>query len=293
MRKSFLAALVLAVAAPAAAQDNLANVQVRVERIAPGVAVLFGAGGNIGLSYGQDGNIIIDDQFAPLTDRILAAVGTLDPDPVRFVINTHWHYDHTGGNENFGRRGAVIVAHDNVRRRMSADQMLLGEMRRASPREALPVVTFAEGVTFHLNGDTIRVSHVANAHTDGDSFVYWTGANVLHMGDTFFHGMLPFIDLESGGSVDGLLAAIDVGLGIANDSTRIIPGHGRIASRADLIAYRDRIRSVRDRVAAEIAAGRTLEQVQALRLADAYGRTTDFIPPEAFVTSVYNSLRSP
>lgn len=293
MRKPILAALFLGLAAPAAAQPGLDNVQVRVERLAPGVAVLFGAGGNIGLSHGEDGNILIDDQYAPLTERIAAAVATVDPDPVRFVINTHWHGDHTGGNENFGQRGAVIVAHDNVRRRMSAGQMLRGEMVPAAARGALPVVTFDDGVTFHLNRDTIRVTHVANAHTDGDALIYWTGANVLHMGDTFFHGMLPFIDLESGGSVDGLLAAIDVALGIANDSTRIIPGHGRIASRADLIAYRVRISSVRDRVAAEIAAGRTLEQIQALRLADAYGRTTDFIPPEAFVASVYNSLRSP
>lgn len=288
-----VAILLLAVATPAAAQRSLDTVQVRVERLAPGVAVLFGAGGNIGLSHGEDGNILIDDQYAPLSDRIAAAVAAVDPDPVRFVINTHWHGDHSGGNENFGQRGAAIVAHDNVRRRLSAGQMLRGEMVPAAPRGALPVVTFADGVTFHLNGDTIRITHVANAHTDGDALIYWTGANVLHMGDTFFHGMLPFIDLESGGSVDGLLAAIETALAIGNDRTRIIPGHGRIASRADLIAYRDRIRSVRDRVAAEIAAGRSLEQIQALRLADSYGRTTDFIPPEAFVASVYNSLQSP
>lgn len=293
MRKPILTFLLLAAAAPAAAQPNLANVQVRVERLAPGVAVLFGAGGNIGLSHGEDGNILIDDQYAPLSERIAAAVASIDPDPVRFVINTHWHGDHTGGNENFGQRGAVIVAHDNVRRRLAAGQMLRGDMVPAAPRGALPVVTFEDGVSFHLNRDTLRVTHVANAHTDGDALIYWTGANVLHMGDTFFNGILPFIDLESGGSVDGLLAAVDRALGIANETTRIIPGHGPIATRADLVAYRNRIRTVRDRIAAEIAAGRTLEQVQALRLADAYGRTTDFIPPEAFVASVYNSLRNP
>lgn len=293
MRKPILAALLLGLASPAAAQRSLDDVQVRVERIAPGVAVLHGAGGNIGLSHGEDGNILIDDQYAPLTERIAAAVATIDSDPVRFVINTHWHGDHTGGNENFGAREAVIVAHDNVRRRLSAGQMLRGEMIPPASRGALPVVTFAEGVTFHLNGDTIRVTHVANAHTDGDALIYWTGANVLHMGDTFFHGMLPFIDLESGGSVDGLLAAIDVALGIANESTRIIPGHGPMATRAELAFYRSYIRGVRDRVAAEIAAGRSLAQIHALRLADSYGSETDFIPPEAFVASIYNSLRNP
>jgi cyclase len=283
----------LLIGAPAAAQPDLSRVEVRVERLAPGVAVLFGAGGNIGVSYGEDGNVLIDDQYAPLTDRIVAAVATLDPDPIRFVINTHWHGDHVGGNEALGGRGAVIVAHDNVRRRMSAGQMLRGRMVAPSPRGALPVVTFAEGVTFHLNGDTIRVVHVANAHTDGDALIYWTGANVLHLGDTFFNGILPFIDLESGGSVDGLLAALDTAVQMANDGTRIIPGHGPVASRAELIAYRDLIRSVRDRVAAEIAAGRSLDQIQALGLADSYGAETDFIPPRAFIASIYNSLRAP
>ncbi len=293
MRKPIIAALLLGLAGPAAAQRSLDSVPVRVERLAPSVAVLFGAGGNIGLSHGADGNILIDDQYAPLTERIAAAVAAIDPDPVRFVINTHWHGDHTGGNENFGARGAVIVAHDNVRRRLSAGQMLRGEMVPAAPRGALPVVTFDDGVTFHLNGDTIRVRHVANAHTDGDALIYWTGANVLHMGDTFFHGMLPFIDLESGGSVDGLLAAIDVALDIANESTRIIPGHGPMATRADLVSYRSYISDVRDRVATEIAAGRSLEQIHALGLADSYGSEDDFIPPRAFVETVYNSLRNP
>jgi cyclase len=171
--------------------------------------------------------------------------------------------------------------------------MLLGELRRASPRAALPVVTFAEGVTFHLNGDLIRVVHVPHAHTDGDALIHWTRADVLHMGDTFFNGMLPFIDLESGGSVDGLLRAIDTALAMSTDATRIIPGHGPMATRAELAAYRDRIKTIRDRVNTEIRRRRTLEQIQALRLADAYGRDTDFIPPARFVESVYNSLRNP
>ncbi len=208
MRLVAVTAIALFAATPAMAQRDWSNVEIRVERVAPGVAVLFGAGGNIGLSHGDDGNVIIDDQFAPLTDRIVAAVQTVDPDPIRFVVNTHWHGDHSGGNENLGRAGALIVAHDNVRRRMSMGQLLRGDQVPPAPAAALPVVTFGENLTFHLNGDDIRVVHVEHAHTDGDALVYWTRANVIHMGDTFFNGMLPFIDLESGGSIDGLLAAL-------------------------------------------------------------------------------------
>jgi cyclase len=286
MRHSLIAAALLSLAAPAAAQDDFSKVEIRVEKIADGVAVLFGAGGNIGLSYGEDGNIIVDDQFAPLTDRIAAAIATVDPDPVRFVLNTHWHFDHTGGNENFGRRGAVVMAHDNVRKRMSTEQFIaaLNAKVPASPKEALPVVTFAEGVTLHLNGDTLHVVHVANAHTDGDAIIHWQKANVLHMGDTFFHrDSFPFIDLSSGGSIDGLIAAADQGLAAANEGTRIIPGHGPVASRAELAAYRAMLADIRDRVAAGIEAKRTLAQIQASAPAARYGMPGGFIKPDQFV----------
>lgn len=293
MRRA-LAALSLAFAAPAAAQQpDMDNVQIRVERVAPGIAVLFGRGGNIGLSYGSDGNILIDDQYAPLTTRILAAIRSLDPDPIRFVINTHWHGDHTGGNENVARTGAVIVAHDNVRRRMSMDEMVRGEHVPASPTGALPVVTFSAGVTFHLNGDDIRVIHVAHAHTDGDALVYWTHANVLHMGDTFFNGMLPFIDLDSGGSIDGAIVAVEAGLALASDATVIIPGHGPIGHRADLVRYRDMLVSLRDRVRAEMRRHRSLDQIKALRLADRYGPPDGFISPDRMIETIYQSLSHP
>jgi glyoxylase-like metal-dependent hydrolase (beta-lactamase superfamily II) len=287
-----LAALLATAAAPASAQQqpDWSSVEIRVERVAPGVAVLFGRGGNIGLSYGADGNVIVDDQYAPLTDKILAAVRSVDADPIRFVINTHWHGDHTGGNENVGATGAVIVAHENVRRRMSVGQMLRGTQVPPSPTGALPVVTFTDDVTFHLNGDDMRVHHVEHAHTDGDALVYWTRANVLHMGDTYFNGILPFIDLESGGSVDGYIAAVEQGLRIANDRTVIIPGHGAVATRANLQAFRDMLVELRGRVAAEIRAGRSLEQVKALRLADRYGRDTDFISPDSFIETLYRDL---
>ena len=287
MRRFAISLLLSLAALPASAQQAPQEVQVRVERVAPGVAVLFGRGGNIGLSYGADGNVLIDDQYAPMTEPILAAVRSVDPDPVRFVINTHWHGDHTGGNENLGREGAVIVAHDNVRRRMSIEQVLRGTPVPASPAGALPVVTFAEGLNFHLNGDEIRVLHVEHAHTDGDALVFWSRANVLHMGDTFFNGMLPFIDLDSGGSVDGVLAALGRALEIANDGTVIIPGHGPVARRAELVRYRDMIAGLRDRVRAEMRAGRSLDQIKAFRLADAHGRASDFISPDAFIETLY------
>ncbi|HYI39074.1 MAG TPA: MBL fold metallo-hydrolase [Allosphingosinicella sp.] len=280
-------------AAPAYAQQDLSKAEVRVEKIAPGVAVLFGAGGNIGLSYGPDGNIIVDDQYAPMSDRILAAVATVDPDPVRFVVNTHWHGDHTGGNEAMGSRGAVILAHSNVRTRMSSEQFIaaMGSKVPASPAGALPVVTFEDGVTLHLNGDTLHVVHVAHAHTDGDSLVHWQKANVLHMGDTFFHkASFPFIDLSSGGSIDGLIAAADKGLAWSNAATRIIPGHGPVASRSELAAYRAMLADVRSKVAAGIAAKRTLPQIQATKPAGGYGMPEGFIKPDQFVAFVHESL---
>ncbi len=286
----FAFALALFAAAPAVAQQPQPAAEIRVERVAPGVAVLFGRGGNIALSYGEDGNVLIDDQYAPLTPRILAAIRSVDPDPVRFVINTHWHGDHTGGNENLARTGTVVVAHENVRTRMSMAQVVRGQAVPASPAMALPVITFDQGLSFHLNGDEVRVFHVDDAHTDGDSLVYWHRANVLHMGDTYFNGMLPFIDLDSGGSIDGLLDALLIAINRSDPNTVIIPGHGPLARLPDLIAYRDRLAGMRDRIAAEIEAGRSLDRIKALRLADAHGRDTDFISPDAFVESVYRSL---
>ena len=184
---------------------------------------------------------MIDDQYAPLSDKILAVVKSITPDPVRFVVNTHWHGDHTGGNENMSKAGAILVAHENVRRRMSSEQFnaVFNNKTPPSPEAALPVVTFAEGVSFFWNGDEVRVFHVPPAHTDGDSIVQFVKADVVHMGDCFFNGSFPFIDTSSGGRVDGYLTAADRVLAGASDKTRIIPGHGPLATKADLQAFRD------------------------------------------------------
>jgi glyoxylase-like metal-dependent hydrolase (beta-lactamase superfamily II) len=295
--RRFATFLLLAAAPAAAQQQDFSKVEVRVEQVAPGVAVLFGAGGNIGLSFGEDGNVLIDDQFAPLAPKITAAVRSVDPDPVRFVINTHWHGDHTGGNVQFGESGAVIVAQDNVRRRMSVDTFSKQQNQtlRATPKAGLPVVTFAQGVTFHLNGDDLQVVHVPQAHTDGDALVYWTKANVIHMGDTFFFKQtFPFIDRESGGSIDGMIAAANRGLAIVKPGGKVIPGHGPVATRDDLQAYRDMLVDIRAKVAAGVRTGRSKAAVIASKPAAAYaGRVAfdGFISPDRFVETMYDELR--
>jgi glyoxylase-like metal-dependent hydrolase (beta-lactamase superfamily II) len=203
------------------AEDEFSAVEIKTIKL----------GGNIGVSSGEDGVFMIDDQFAPLTVRIKAAIEKISDKPIRFIINTHWHYDHTGGNENHGNEDVVIVAHDNVRERLSKDGFIEAFNKKipASPKAALPVITFNDRVTFHLNQQEIQVIHRSNAHTDGDSIVIFKSANVIHTGDTFFNTMYPFIDGSSGGSVKGVIDATDYVLSLANETTKIIPGHGPLA----------------------------------------------------------------
>ncbi|MBT8141288.1 MAG: MBL fold metallo-hydrolase, partial [Gammaproteobacteria bacterium] len=190
-----------------------------------GIYMLKGQGGNIGLSVGADGAFMIDDQFAPLSNLLKAKVKELGSDSVNFVFNTHWHGDHTGGNENFSNSGSLIVAHKNVRKRLSTDQLMqaFNNTVNASPKEALPVITFANEINFHLNGEHIHVMHVKNAHTDGDAIIHFRNANVIHMGDTFFHGNYPFIDVSAGGTFKGLLKTIEKILALSDENTQIIP----------------------------------------------------------------------
>ena len=281
-------------AVPATAQEDLSAVVVRTEQVRPGLAVLFGAGGNIAVSYGADGTVLIDDQFAPLTTRIQAAVAALGATPTKYLINTHWHGDHSGGNENFGRAGAIIMAQDHVRDRMASDQQRGERVTPASPAIALPVITWHDGITVHLNGQRIRTHHMPHAHTDGDSVVWFQDANVFHMGDLYFNQVsLPFIDLSSGGDARGILAAVEHILAFANDDSVIIPGHGPLARRSDLVAYRDMLASVIGAVTAARAEGKTLEQIIAMHPAAQWDTNPDaFIKGDFFVTSVFNSLES-
>jgi glyoxylase-like metal-dependent hydrolase (beta-lactamase superfamily II) len=244
-------------AAPGAPPDT----KIETVNLAPGIYVLFGRGGNIGVTVGADGAAIIDDQFADMVPKIRSAVALLSEEPVQFVINTHLHGDHTGGNDAFGAAGAVIIAQENVRKRLSVDAVNANNQpvpKRA--KEALPVITFADTATLHFNGDDLQFTHLPNAHTETDIVVRFRNANVLHMGDCFTGGF-PFIDGSNGGTLDGLILAHEKVLATVDDNTKIIRGHGPIGNKAELQAYHDMLVVVRDRVAKLVKAGKTQEQV--------------------------------
>lgn len=288
-------AWLLAGQAPAQQRD-FSKVEITAERVTEHIYVLFGSGGNIGVSVGDDGLAIIDDQFAPLTPKIRAALAQLSAKPVKFVVNTHWHGDHTGGNEEFGKTGSVIVAQGNVRQRMSTEHFsrMLNQAIPASPAAALPVITFDTAVTLHWNGDDLEVLHLPNAHTDGDAIVRWSKANVVHLGDLMMQTSYPFIDLESGGSVQGLVAALTRVEALADAETRIIPGHGKVFGKAELTAYRSMLETLRDRIGIAIEAGKSLEEVIAMQPSREFDAryASAFIKPETIVTSIYKSLHS-
>jgi len=290
----FGGAIALSLAGAAIAQQNMDAVDVTAQEIRPGVAVLFGNGGNIGVSHGEDGTLIVDDQFAPLVPKIQAAIAGLGASPVKFLVNTHWHFDHSGGNEPFGQAGAIIVAQTRVRDRLVAGGTVAGNTSPPAPKAALPVVTYDRGISFHLNGDTIDVIHTGGGHTDGDSAIYWHKANVLHTGDLMMHKSgFPFVDLSSGGNVEHLLVSLDQLIAMTDADTVIIPGHGPLATRADLIAWRAMIATAVERVQALKTAGRTLEQARAAKpLAGLSNAPDAFVSEDAFVESIWGSLEA-
>ncbi|HEU0225123.1 MAG TPA: MBL fold metallo-hydrolase [Steroidobacteraceae bacterium] len=281
----------LALAAAAAAAQAQPEPTVTAEAVAPGVWVLYGSGGNIGVSAGPDGVFLIDDQYANLTPRVEEALAKIQATTPRFVINTHWHGDHTGGNENLAAKGSVIVAHDNVRARMSAEHFSEFFQRTTPPSApgALPVVTFSGDLSLHVNGDELRAVHVGQAHTDGDVFIHFRKANVIHTGDLVFHAMYPFVDLDSGGSVAGMIAAVERMLALADDRTRIIPGHGKVTDRKGLEEYLALLVTTRNRMRERVQAGRTLEEVLAEQpFADFDGRLAwQFITAERYLRILY------
>ncbi len=287
-----LALTVPVLASPAIGQNSLADVEIRTEQIAPGVAVLFGRGGNIAVGYGDDATVMIDDQFALLSEKIETAVTALGATPVKYVVNTHWHGDHTGGNENFGKAGATIFAHDNVRVRMATPQQRGERVIGPSPDAALPVVTYAQGLKFHLNGDTIKLRYLGGGHTDGDSVVFWEEKNIVHMGDLYFNiPGYPFIDANSGGNVFNAMRSLDLVIAMVDDETKVIPGHGEMSNKAELVAYRAMIGEAVSRVSALHAEGVSLDDALAREPLKGIDRGEGgFIDAKAFTRAIWASI---
>ncbi len=272
MKRTMSVVLGLLVCPVLVSAQNFDDIQIRTIRVTESIYMLQGSGGNIGVSIGDDGTFIVDDQFAPLTDKIVAAIAVLTDNPVDFVVNSHFHYDHTDGNENFGRAGALIVAHDNSRQRMATDQVLSGSNRPqpAYDEVGLPKITFMESTRLYYNDNAIDVIHTGPGHTDGDAQVYWRDANVIHTGDMFVRYGLPYIDQGNGGSTDGMIDALWTIAGLIDDDTIIIPGHGQLSTRTDLLEFRTMLVTIRDRIKSGIARGLTADQLIASNPARGY-----------------------
>ena len=258
---------------------------------------MIAEGGNLAVSIGEDGTFLIDDQFAPLTGKIVDKIKKMGGDSPRFLINTHWHYDHTGGNENLGKAGTIIVAQDNVRKRLSVDSRLTAFNADipASPKQALPVITFGTDTSFHLNGETIQAFHVHHVHTDGDTVVHFKNANVIHTGDVWFNGFYPFIDVEHGGSLAGVIAATTTIIDMSDENTVIIPGHGPVGNKAALMEYRNMLRNVLTRLRELKAEGKTADEVVVVKptkeLDAIWGG--GFLKPDQWVNIIYSGLEMP
>ena len=293
MKKYLLAiSLGLIVFVSVQAQDDFSKVEIKATKVAGNVYMLEGAGGNIGVSVGPDGILIVDDQFAPLADKIRASLKTLDQGKLKFILNTHWHGDHTGGNVAFGPE-APIIAHDNVRKRLSTEQQIefFKQTIPASPKQALPVITFDQSLTVHFNGEEIKAIHFPHGHTDGDSVIFFSASNVVHLGDDFFSGSFPFVDLDSGGSVEGLTKNVGELITKIPSGAKLIPGHGTISTIDDLKAYHQMLLATTDIVRKKIAAGKSLEEVKKEGLpAEWKSWGTAFIKTEMWLELVYKSL---
>lgn len=284
MRKITLLSSLLflnSIVASAFAHDRFADVTITYEKLNGSVYMMVGSGGNIGVSAGEDGILIVDDQYAPLAERIAAALKQINPGQVKYVVNTHYHGDHTGGNAwMHDHMGATVFAHDNVRVRLAS--------KEEPVKAELPVVTYSQGIKFHFNGDTVHVVHLADGHTDGDSVVWFEKANVMHTGDLFFKDWFPYIDIGAGGSVDGYIASVEQIIAMVNDDTQIIPGHGSLATRAELQKFVDMIKETSAYVRAEKAKGKTVEQILEAGLEEKWKSWSwRFITEERWIKTLY------
>jgi glyoxylase-like metal-dependent hydrolase (beta-lactamase superfamily II) len=292
MRALLLIAILFVTISSTPAEEK--KVEFKTFQLSDTVYMLMGRGGNVGISTGKDGLYIIDDQVRPVTKELLQAIRKISAKPIRFVINTHYHADHTGGNETIGGAGAVIIAHDNIHKRMITPQVsiFMNKTTPAYAKAALPVVTFNDRMSLHFNGETATAYYVANGHTDGDSIIHFPASNVIHMGDMFFNGLYPYVDLDAGGSIEGMVNAADLALSMANESTRIIPGHGQLAMTEDLKNYRDFLIKASTNVQALIDQDMNLQQIIAAKPTDEWDEELGkvWIKPAQFVTFIYNSL---
>ncbi len=286
--------IVLLAAGPAVSQD-WSKIEITTVPVAGNISMLVGAGGNIGVSVGEDGVLLVDDEFPELAGKIKAAIAALKPGPVRFVLNTNWHYDHANGNEVFAKAGAVVIAHENSRGHMLKDQTypdLDPDFKIAPyPKEALPVITVKEALTLYFNGDEIQMIHAPNAHSDGDLIIHFTRANVVQAGDLVFSGAFPFINVFYGGTIDGAVKAADIILGLCDERTKVIPGHGPLTDRKGVLAYKNMLETAKTRVAALIKAGKTLEETVAAKpAAGLIKEGAPIMPEDGFVKLVYWDL---
>lgn len=267
------------------------NVEIKTTQLSEHTYMLEGAGGNIGVSIGDDGVFVIDDQFAPLSEKILTAIKVLSDKPLTFLVNTHFHGDHSGGNENMAKAGATIIAHDNVLKRLEVKQ----RDGTYKPKEALPVITFNDKLNVRINNESVAVFHVENAHTDGDVLLYFTESNVLHTGDTYFNGRYPYIDLNSGGSVSGYIEAAKRGLMLIDDDTKIIPGHGKISNSEEYKNFLKMLEALRTNIQKAIDSGKTEDQIKMdstlTKTYDDLGYGTGFINSERIRLTFFNSLK--
>jgi glyoxylase-like metal-dependent hydrolase (beta-lactamase superfamily II) len=282
--------MVLACVPVANAQGRFDGVEIKTAHVAGNVHMLRGAGGNVGVSVGENGLLIVDDEYTEMADKLEAALKKLGRGRPKYVLNTHWHFDHVGGNTTFGPE-AVIVAHENARKRLAEPQRLFGRTVRPLPREGLPVITFDESLSFHFNGERVRAIHFPEGHTDGDIVIYFTESNVVHLGDLMFNGQFPFVDLSHGGNVEGVARNLKKILHDLPPDAKIIPGHGPLADRDDLVAYHQMLVKTTDIVRKRIAAGTSREDVIAEGLPEEWARwAAGFITTERWLEIVYGSL---